>query len=72
MDKKERTVEHAAAARYEATRTLARRYVKEYRLDEQAFLWAVWFVFNGDQCGMRCPYRGAFAVSYTGLLLPSF
>ena len=57
MEPREKSVEHAAAARYEATRTLARRYVKEYRLDEQAFLWAVWFVFNGDQCGTRCPYR---------------
>lgn len=49
-------IDHTAAARYEATRTLASKYVKEYRLDDHAWQWAVWFVYNGQQCGTRCPY----------------
>lgn len=52
----EKKVDHSAADRYESTRTLASRYIKEYRLDTDAWQWAVWFVFNGQQCGTRCPY----------------
>lgn len=49
-------VRHDAASRYEAGRTLARRYIKEVMLQSEAWQWAVWFVYNGDQCGTRCPY----------------
>ena len=56
MNPKEMKVDHAAASRYEAARTLAERYVKDDRLESEAWQWAVWFVFNGQQCGTRCPY----------------
>ena len=56
MQPKEIPVSHDAAQRYEAARTLAERYIKEVRLDDYAWQWAVWFVFNGDQCGTRCPF----------------
>ena len=56
MQPKELPVTHDAAQRYEAARTLAKRYIKEVRLENEAWQWAVWFVFNGDQCGTRCPY----------------
>ena len=53
---KELKVDHAAAARYEAARTLAERYIKDDRLESEAWQWAIWFVYNGQQCGTRCPY----------------
>ena len=56
MQPKELPVTHDAAQRYEAARTLAERYIKEVRLENEAWQWAVWFVFNGQQCGTRCPY----------------
>lgn len=56
MQPHEKNVEHDAAERYEAGRTLTRKYVKEVVLSDGAWQWAVWFRFNGDQCGTRCPY----------------
>lgn len=53
---KELKVDHAAAQRYEAARTLAERYIKDDRLESEAWQWAIWFVYNGQQCGTRCPY----------------
>lgn len=52
----EKEVEHSAAQRYEASRTLTKRYTKEVLLREEAWQWAVWFRFNGEQCGTPCPY----------------
>lgn len=56
MSGKEHQVDHEAAERYEAGRTLTRRYVKEVALRDEAWQWAVWFRFNGEQCGTPCPY----------------
>ena len=56
MKPTEHEVRHQAAARYEATRTLAERYIKDDRLESEAWQWAIWFVYNGQQCGTRCPY----------------
>lgn len=49
-------VDHSAADHYEASRTLASRFIKEYRLLDTAWQWNIWFLFNGNQCGTRCPY----------------
>jgi len=56
MQSHEVEVSHEAAGRYERSRTLASRYVKEVLLQSEAWQWAVWFVYNGSQCGTRCPY----------------
>lgn len=56
MNPHEVVITHDSADRYESARTLAQRYIKEVRLDDYAWQWAVWFLFNGDQCGTRCPY----------------
>lgn len=56
MQAHEETVKHDAAQRYEASRTIATRYIKDDFLQSEAWQWAVWFVYNGGQCGTRCPY----------------
>ena len=56
MQPHEKKVDHDAADRYEAGRTLMRRYNKEVVLREEAWQWTVWFRFNGEQCGTPCPY----------------
>lgn len=49
-------ISHDAADRYEASRTVASKYVKEALLQDTAWQWAVWFVYNNGQSGTRCPY----------------
>lgn len=56
MQAHEVEVAHDAAERYEAGRTLTRKYIKEFVLPSEAWQWAVWFRFNGEQCGTPCPY----------------
>ena len=56
MNPHEVKVSHDDAARYEASRTLTKKYVKEFMLQDTAWQWAVWFRFNGEQCGTPCPY----------------
>lgn len=56
MEAREIEVRHDAAERYEAGRTLARKYVKDDVLQSEAWQWAVWFRYNGPQCGTPCPY----------------
>ena len=56
MQPREKKVDHDAAERYEAGRTLTRKYIKEFMLPSEAWQWAVWFRFNGEQCGTPCPY----------------
>ena len=56
MQPREKKVDHEAAERYEAGRTLTRKYIKEFVLPSEAWQWAVWFRFNGEQCGTPCPY----------------
>ena len=54
MQPREKKVDHDAAERYEAGRTLTRKYIKEFMLPSEAWQWAVWFRFNGEQCGTPC------------------
>lgn len=56
MQAREIEVSKESAQRYEAARTVATKYVKEYMLQDTAWQWAVWFVFNNGQSGTRCPY----------------
>ena len=56
MNPREVQIDHESAQRYESSRVLAKRYVKDDYLQDTAWQWAVWFVFNSDQCGTRCPY----------------
>lgn len=56
MHPHQQPVTHDSAQRYEAARTLSSKYVKEVLLQDTAWQWAVWFRFNGDQCGTPCPY----------------
>lgn len=50
-------VSRDSAQRYERSRTVARKYMKEQVLSTDAWQWAVWFLYNGQQCGTRCPYQ---------------
>lgn len=57
MRSREVEVSHDGAERYEAGRTLTKKWVKEVVLRDDAWQWAVWFKYNGGQCGTMCPYR---------------
>ena len=56
MNPHEEIVSHDSADRYEATRTVPTKYIKEVALQDTAWQWAVWFVYNNGQSGTRCPY----------------
>lgn len=56
MQPREEIVRQDAAERYEASRTVADRFVKDVVLQDTAWQWALWFVYHNGQCGTRCPY----------------
>lgn len=56
MREREVEVSKDASERYEASKTLASRYIKDTVHQSESWQWAIWFRYNGGQCGTRCPY----------------